>query len=508
MMITTERAVSHDADDDPVRGTDELADEICALAAHMTAATCRWLLLVAEFDRSEAWGQAYGITSCAHWLSWRCGIALGTARDQVRVARRLPDLPVTTARFATGELSYAKVRALVRIATPANEAALVDMALEMTASQLEQMVMEFKASEREALGKAAERRIRRFLRYRYDRDGNMVITACVPPEDGAMVIDLLEQLVREDDLEHAEADTVDDVPAGMPQRDVSAETACADVSAETRETGVSAETRVADVSAETPVEPDNRIEPSPGERARASALVAMARRAATTLGDDVVATADRAHLLITVDARSVAAVSSGACHLEHGPALAVETACRLGCEGTMAVLVNDAVGNPLHLGDTTPTVSRRQKRALLARDHHCRFPGCGRRRYLHAHHIVHWSRGGRTCISNLVLVCSRHHRLVHEGGFGVSGTSGNVVFTRPDGTPIEQVPPGVVGDGATVVAQNTQLGLTITADTPGSLSNGERLDRGLASDWLWLLLHPETVLGPRPAPLDPATVLP
>jgi hypothetical protein len=269
----------------------------------------------------------------------------------------------------------------------------------------------------------------------------------------------------------------------------------------------------ADVSAETPdaeerPEPDNRIEPTPGEQARADALIAMAERAATTLGDDVIATADRAHLLVTIEAGTRSGVADSTSRLDHGPALAYKTACRLGCEGTMAVLIKDEDGNPLHLGDTTPTVSRRQKRALLARDKGCRFPGCGARRYLHAHHIVHWSRGGPTCISNLVLVCGRHHRLVHEGGFDVTGTNGNVTFIRPDGTPIDKLPPRLSGDGDAIVEQNTQLGLAMTADTPGSLSNGERLDRGLASDWLWLLLHPESVLGAAPAALNPAAVLP
>src|SRR5437016_14282793 len=109
--------------------TEDLADEICRQAGHLTAATCRWLLLVGEFDRREGWGDA-GITSCAHWLAWRCGIARGTARDQVRVARKLRQLALVTHRFATGELSYAKVRALTRIATPETEARLVELGLE------------------------------------------------------------------------------------------------------------------------------------------------------------------------------------------------------------------------------------------------------------------------------------------------------------------------------------------------------------------------------------------
>src|SRR5690348_7871442 len=111
-----------------VTETQELGDEISRLAGHITAATCRWLLLVGEFDQREGWAED-GIASCAYWLSWRCGIAPGTAREQVRVARRLPSLPQITERFATGELSYAKVRAVTRIATPGTEAQLIGLAL-------------------------------------------------------------------------------------------------------------------------------------------------------------------------------------------------------------------------------------------------------------------------------------------------------------------------------------------------------------------------------------------
>jgi hypothetical protein len=120
--------------------------------------------------------------------------------------------------------------------------------------------------------------------------------------------------------------------------------------------------------------------------------------------------------------------------------LAPSTVCELGCDATIAVLVEDGEGNPLHLGDTTPTVSRRQKRALLARDKGCRFPGCGGRRYLHAHHIVHWIHGGPTCVSNVALLCGRHHRAVHRRGFGVTGSNGELTFTRPDDTIIQPAP--------------------------------------------------------------------
>jgi uncharacterized protein DUF222 len=95
---------------------DRLEKEITELAAHIHAATCRWLCLVAEFDRREGWA-AWGAKSCADWISFTCGVAPGAAREHVRVARRLGELPAVHDRFAAGELSYSKVRAVTRLAT-------------------------------------------------------------------------------------------------------------------------------------------------------------------------------------------------------------------------------------------------------------------------------------------------------------------------------------------------------------------------------------------------------
>jgi len=447
--------------------TQELGDEISRVAGHLAAATCRWLLLVADFDKREGWADD-GIASCAYWLSWRCGIAPGTAREQVRVARRLTVLPVITGRFATGELSYAKVRAITRIATPDTEAQLIDFALHATASQLEDMVREFKSCERRARATDERRRKRRYLRHRYDADGCMIITVRLAPEDGAVVLDQLEDLVRLDGLDEV----------------VAAE----DADAKTRPVDVSAET--ADATPEPDTEPDNTTEPLPGEQARADALVAMARRAATTLDDDASVAHDRAHLLIHVDADTLFGLAEGRSHLEHGPTLARSTVCELGCDATMAVLVEDGKGNPLHLGDTTPTVSRRQKRALLARDKGCRFPGCAARRYLHAHHIVHWIHGGPTCVANLALLCGRHHRAVHRRGFGVTGTNGELTFTRPDGT-IIQPAPTQHGEADAIMLENQRLDINITAETTRSLSNGEPYDHAAVCDALLCILHPE-----------------
>jgi hypothetical protein len=99
------------------RSLDRLGDEIAELSAHLDAATARLLDLIREFDSRGGWNT--GFRSCAAWLSWRVGLDLGAARERVRVARALGTLPRLAQALARGELSYAKVRALTRVATPA-----------------------------------------------------------------------------------------------------------------------------------------------------------------------------------------------------------------------------------------------------------------------------------------------------------------------------------------------------------------------------------------------------
>ena len=131
---------------DPDR-MDELADEITTLAAHIHAATHRLLTLIAEFDRLGGW-EREGHRSCAHWLAYRTGIDLGAAREKVRVARALVDLPRASAAMARGELSFAKVRALTRVATSANEGDLLVLARGSTAADLERMLRSWRLASR------------------------------------------------------------------------------------------------------------------------------------------------------------------------------------------------------------------------------------------------------------------------------------------------------------------------------------------------------------------------
>ncbi len=121
----------------------DLAASITELMGHLNAANRRWLAMIAEFDRRKGWSDSM-TQSCAHWLNWQCGVDLGAAREKVRVAHALEHLPLIGAAMGRGELSYAKVRELTRIATAATEEFLLMIALHGTASHVEKLVRQYR----------------------------------------------------------------------------------------------------------------------------------------------------------------------------------------------------------------------------------------------------------------------------------------------------------------------------------------------------------------------------
>jgi Domain of unknown function (DUF222) len=165
---------------------ERLEGQITELAAHINAATCRWLLLVGEFERRELWAD-WGCKSCSHWLSYRCGLSPAAGREQVRVARSLAGLPAIRAAFGRGQLCYSQVRALTRIATPETEADLIMVARHATAGQLEVIVRAYRGLLNRAAGTTA-----RFVRLDHDDDGSLLLRARLPADEGALVVAALE----------------------------------------------------------------------------------------------------------------------------------------------------------------------------------------------------------------------------------------------------------------------------------------------------------------------------
>jgi hypothetical protein len=165
-----------------------LGDELCSLAGHLAAAEAQWLCLLAEFDREEGWAE-YGCGSCAHWLSWKLGMDRRTAQEKLRVARALETLPVTRAAFLAGELTYCKVRAVTRIATPETDGELVEFAKVATGAHLATLGRGYRQSKGTDGGSAEPPA---YLRYRIDEDGSLVGTFRLPPAEGTVFLEGLD----------------------------------------------------------------------------------------------------------------------------------------------------------------------------------------------------------------------------------------------------------------------------------------------------------------------------
>ena len=404
---------------------DEIGDRLCELSAHIAAAQYRWLRLLAAFDRRNGWAQ-WGCRSCAHWLNWRCGLDLRSAREKVRVARALDDLPLICEAFSRGEVSYSKVRAMTRIATPRTEADLLMFARHGTTQHVEKILRGYRRSI--PLEEAERRHERRYVTWRYTEDGSIEISVRLDPEEGALVLQALRRV----------QDEVREVRRAAEQRE--------DGSAEPR----------AD---------------------RAEALVEIARRELSG-GRRQSPSADRYTVMVHVD-EPVLSDGDGACHLEDGSALSAEAARRMTCDGAVVQVVDGHDGEPLSVSRKTRTIPASIRRALRLRDGGCRFPRCTHKAFVDGHHIKHWSHGGETALSNLVLLCSFHHRLLHEGGASVQRElDGRFTFRTGAGRLIETAAVSVETGG--IEAANAGLGLRIDATSVAPCWDGGRCDYGVA----------------------------
>ncbi len=399
--------------------------EITALSGHVAAATARLLSWISVYDRREGW-KSWGCVSAAHWLSWKCGDGLHAAREKVRTARALDDLPVLAASFARGELSFTKVRAITRVATPADEADWVEMARTSTGAQLERVVAQARAAVDRDENRDARRAFERRAVTRSTRPDGLDEIRVRGPRDAVDVVwaavDLVQSLLLDDAVDGS----------GRGRRAV------------VGERGGSAAIRF-------------------DALAQIAERIVADRPMAAERGD-----VGRLALVIDTDGLAEMAASGGggpendeiaAGELTlRGRRVAPEVARRWCCDIRASVMLEHE-GHAHDEGRDTRVVNRKLRRALHRRDNGmCRFPGCGTTQWLHAHHIVHWADEGPTDLANLVSLCGFHHSLVHEGGWAVAIVDDAVVWSDPDGVPATVEPLG--GDPDRLVGSQQTIGIT------------------------------------------------
>ena len=348
----------------------------------------------------------------------------------------MEELPGIHKEFASGRLSYSKVRALTRVADPDTEEELIELATHATAAQLERVV---RGLRRVSAAEADKQHAERHLVTWWEEDGSLSLRGQLPPEDAAVFLKAL-------DVSH------DRLRESAPR--------------ESR----SAEPRIEGGSAEPPPHP---------RQTHADAFVAMAETSLSRdrAGPEGRSEGDAYQVVVHVDAATLSRDSRGQVRIADGPALAPETARRLACDSSL-VSIGERNGAALSVGRKTRAVPPAVRRAVLARDGGCRFPGCERRRFLDAHHIHHWAHGGETGKDNLVMLCRHHHRLVHEGGIRVERQGDEPVrFRLRDGTVLASAPHPPPGSVRALRGLNRDAGIAIDPDTCVT-GTGERMDLG------------------------------
>ena len=311
-----------DSDSDPKAiPTEHLEHEITTLAAHIYAATCRWLVLIAEFDRREC-HLSWGFHSTTAWLAWTCGLTARAAREHVRVARNLRELPLIRASFARGELSYSKVRAVTRAATAETEAEMLELAHNATAAQLERAVRAYRC----AIAVAEKRPPPdTFFAWGWDDDGTLSVRGRLPADQGALLIEAMHHGRRLVYADSRSAVTADGERPGPPETN-------------------------------------------------ADALVAVCEAALSSSGTST--GGDRYQVVLHLD-------TAGRRELEEGSAVSEQTARRMLCDASLVAVARDRSSSPA-VGPRTRTIPSALRRELRIRDGGCRFPGCTHARFVDA----------------------------------------------------------------------------------------------------------------------------
>jgi hypothetical protein len=345
--------------------------------ASIASETARWMDDIVAFDEARAWA-ADGATSMSAWLAGQYGMARGTAREWVRTAHAVRELPAIDAAFARGELCFDQLKPLTRFVTREEDEVWARKAVPMSPAEL---WAECRRRERRTRLEAETDTKLRYLWKAWDDDRRMLhFEGDLPAEQGAAF-------------------------------EVALEGAAEDVTVE------------------------DEVRDPEGARL-ADALVGLV----TSVSDGTA----RPIVVVHTDLAVLSAAAHGVAETESGVPLSCDTVQRLACDAVVDWVL-EAGGIPIGIGRRSRIVPAWLRRQIFHRDRGCRFPGCGRTRWVDAHHVWHWGDGGPTDLDNLVLFCHTHHQLLHERGWSVRGDpnrrlrfhdpTGREAFARPRAGP-------------------------------------------------------------------------
>jgi uncharacterized protein DUF222/HNH endonuclease len=375
------------------RSDGELVDDFMELERSARVLEAERMRRLAEIDRRGAFKND-GYLCLSSWLAHRLRMGFAAACQQVREAGALQEMPQMREALASGELSSTAVRDLVsaRQANPSefgeSEGLLVDAARRLSARDLRKALAYWRqAADAKDAARDADRAFeRRRLHMSSTMFGMVRIDGDLDPEGGQVVMTALKAMQ--------------------------------------------------DAQARTGRWQDGR---KPTQR-RADALVELSRQWLDRSDRPEVA-GERPHLSVLTGVEALGGHIGGTCELEDVGVIHPESVRRLACDASVARVVLGPASEPLDVGRRTPVVPAALRRVVVIRDRGCRFPGCDRPPgWCDAHHVRHWADGGETSLGNLLLLCRRHHRMVH-GEFRLEMQGGKPVFRRPDGSLLEDRAP-------------------------------------------------------------------
>ncbi len=465
-----------------------LENELVTLAGQINAANYLFIKKLAEFDENDGW-HGEGIKSFSNYLNWKIGMSSVMAREKVRVARALRDLPLIDAAFSKGEVSYSKVRAMTRVATPENETYLMEKARNGTAAQMDLLVRKYELCRRLDEPDPREDWKRcKSLEWHQDESGMYVIKGQLPPEEGALVIKAIEthsDSLRKDRWKREELERQQDqvkvdsknVPAGTFSRGMSRDDFLAD--------RASALTHMAEHFLDRSCE-------GPSADASSAPSGSLGEKYQVFL-----------HVNANPASTSYKIGHTDNCSIDNQRFISTAAARRLSCDASLTIVTEDDSGSVLNIGRRTRIIPRAMAHALRIRDGGCRFPGCTcAQRYTDAHHVRHWAEGGETRIDNLITLCRFHHGLLHRGEYRIHrDESAHFIFTnRRNEVMVQALYPQFSHPGTWAPEQ---LGLEhVDEHAAESAWGGERMDIQQAIACLYDATEGRSIRSRPPAPAD------